>query len=69
MKDLDKLLAEKQEAVARQPESAEAYYELGVILTEEERYEEALDAYGMAMKLDPSNLTYFYNFEALSNKI
>lgn len=59
--DAAELLEHCRLIVSQQPESAEAYYNLGVALDENELPEEAKTAYLKALELDPDYWTAYYN--------
>jgi tetratricopeptide (TPR) repeat protein len=60
----DGALADFRSAVAKKPGLAEAHYDMGRILYELDRYDEAVDAYTEAIRANP-NFSYAYNNRGL----
>lgn len=59
--DLDAAMAEYQRAVALNPRSALAFYDIGVVHYQQRRIDEAIAAYRRAAALDPKMADAHYN--------
>ena len=58
---LDPAIKSYKAASILEPNSAEIYYNLGVILQNQAKLREAVDSYGKAVSIDPSHADAFYN--------
>jgi small glutamine-rich tetratricopeptide repeat-containing protein alpha len=56
-------------ALALDPQYAKAYGRMGLALSAQSRYTEAVDAYRTAVELDPTNETYKSNLEIAESKV
>jgi tetratricopeptide (TPR) repeat protein len=56
---LDKALVEFQKAIEVAPEKGDGYYAIGLVLTFDERFDEADAWYQQAIEHDPDNWTYY----------
>ena len=62
-------LAEKQKAVALEPDNARYHNSYGVTLYAMERCPEAVDAYKNAIKLDPKQVHYYSDLAQIYKKM
>jgi len=51
-----------REAIAREPQRADALYNLGNLLNDAQRYEEAIPLYERCLDLDPGNANHWHNY-------
>jgi len=56
-------------ALALDPQYAKAYARMGLALSTQERYQEAVDAYRTALELDPTNDSYKNNLDVAEKRV